>query len=43
MNTKKFTSINYLPVKRSKKLPNYAFENWTFYDERDIPFQHGEV
>lgn len=43
VNTKTFTSINFLPLKRSKRLPNHEFTEWTTYDERDIPFPHGDV
>lgn len=43
VNTKTFSSINYLPQKRSRRLPNHEFTNWQLYDERDIPFPHGEV
>ena len=43
VNTKSFTSINFAPLKRCKKLPNYDFNTWQLYDERDIPFKHGGV
>ena len=38
VNTKSFTSINYLPMKRCRRLPNYEFETWHTYQDRDIPF-----
>ena len=43
VNTKTYTSINFVPLKRCKKLPNYDFTTWMTYDERDVPFSHGDV
>ena len=43
VNTKSYYSINYLPIKRCRKLPNYEFEQWITYEDRNIPFPHGEV
>ena len=40
---KSYSSLNFLPLKRAKKLPNNEFTNWQVYDERDVPFPHGEV
>jgi len=43
VNTKSFTTINFVPLQRCKRLPNYNFETWRLYDGRDIPFIHGNV
>ena len=43
VNTKTFSSVNFLPLKRCKRLPNYEFEQWRKYEDKDIPFPHGEV
>lgn len=43
VNTKSFSSINFMPLRRTKKLPNSEFTDWSVYDERDIPFPHGGV
>ena len=43
VNTKTFNSVNYLPLKRCKRLPNYEFEQWRKYEDKDIPFPHGDV
>ena len=43
VNSKTFTSINYVPLKRCQKMPHYDFNTWQLFDERDIPFIHGGV
>lgn len=43
VNTKTFTSTNFVPLKRAKRLPNHEFTQWQTYEDQDVPFAHGKV
>lgn len=43
MNTKTYTSINFMPLKRAQRLPNYDYSTWQVYDDLDVPFPHGDM
>lgn len=43
VNSKTYSSINYLPVKKTKRLPNHQFTKWELYEDRDVPFPHTDI